>query len=396
MKDATGNLVAACLAAACALGVAELVLQLTHPEILPYRLRLHDPTLVGENYLEYGVNIPFRLRTNYSGAFVNRAPVHTDEHGLRRTGRPIEDRADILCLGDSFTFGYLLGDRQTYPAALQQILDAERPGTIVANGGYASGFSFDSAYVRYSHDLHRLGARLVVVGIYPGNDYRDFASNVWTEVADDGRPRRITRARHVIRRWIYGIPILRESRLFVGLASAFLEWRMHDRIGDALDRRLDWSKVDTVVRSFAASTRRHGATLVFVFLREPGRVYASVVANGKGQSTEDVRRAIEAKNDQLKAILNRYGVPWFDDRDMLHEAKSELRSRRAPELMEVFAGSEDKLLARVFEREAALAAGDSIHYSWLTNVLLAQWLYERLDAGGLLPTPPESRAPPAG
>jgi len=394
MQPVRASLLVACVATLASLCAAEAFLSVAHPEILPYRFRLYDPNLIGENYLEYGEHIPFRLRRNYVGQFVNGAPIHTDPNGLRRTGTPIDDHADVLCLGDSFTFGYLLGDQQAYPAALQQIMNAQTTGLLVANGGYASGFSFDGAYVRYMHDLHRLGARLVLVGLYPGNDYRDFASDVWTEVADDGSPLRIAKARQLVRRRIYAVPILRESRLFVGLASLFLEWRMRDRIGAALDHKLDWSKVETVVRHFAASTRSHGATLAFVFLREPGQVYAGTVANRKEENVEQVHREVEEKNKRLKEILARNGVSWLDDGALLETTKEELRNHVAPQLDDAFAVYEPKLLARIGETNAPqiLATSDRIHYSWLTNVLLAQWLFEELRARDLLPAPP----PPAG
>jgi lysophospholipase L1-like esterase len=390
MRPTRANILVACVTTLAALGAAEAFLSFAHPEILPYRLRLYDPNLVGENYLEYGDRIPFRLRSNYNGSFVNGAPIRTDVYGLRRTATPIKDHADVLCLGDSFTFGYLLGDQQTYPAALQQIMDAERTGLVVANGGYAGGFGFDGAYVRYAQDLHKLGPRLVIVGVYPGNDYQDFASDLWTEVADDGSPLRIANGRQIVRRWIYAVPILRESRLWVGLGSAFLEWKMRDRIGDAIDHTLDWSKVETLVRSFATSTRSHGAALVFLFLREPGQVYAGTVADRKAENLDQVRREVEASNQRLKEILKANGVPWLDDGALLEEAKQELRNHVPPRLDDAFAAYEPKLLARVGEPDATriLAASDSIHYSWLTNVLLAQWLFGELHARDLLPGPP--------
>jgi len=88
-------------------------------------------------------------RPGYRGEFMDR-PVTINRLGLRgpelRAPRPARR---ILCLGDSITFGYGVGDDETYPAALGRALAAQ--GVEVVNGG-VTGYT--------SHQVRRLVGRL--------------------------------------------------------------------------------------------------------------------------------------------------------------------------------------------------------------------------------------------
>jgi lysophospholipase L1-like esterase len=88
-------------------------------------------------------------KPGFHGAFMDR-PVSINSLGLRgpepRTPRP---RRRILCLGDSITFGYGVGDDETYPAALGRALEGS--GVEVVNGG-VTGYT--------SHQVRKLLARV--------------------------------------------------------------------------------------------------------------------------------------------------------------------------------------------------------------------------------------------
>lgn len=66
-----------------------------------------------------------------------------DPEGLRTTGAaPAGDKAPILAVGDSFTFGEEVADGESWPAYLQRIT-----GRRVLNGG-VSGYGFDQIVLR--------------------------------------------------------------------------------------------------------------------------------------------------------------------------------------------------------------------------------------------------------
>jgi lysophospholipase L1-like esterase len=365
-----GSVLAAVLA-------GELLLALTRGgEIRPFRLRLLDPNIAAENYLEYGQRVPFRLRSNYTGTFTNGNAIHTDSRGLRLDGHRIDRTANVLALGDSFTFGYLLADDQTYPAALQVILDRQRPGWLVANGGYAGGFTFDGAYVRYRDDLWTLKPDLVIYGVFE-NDYSDFSQETWTKVDPQGYPLRIRQTRDILAEEAYRYPLLRELRLFVGLSMQWRRFRLRGRLGDG---SIDWNRVETAVRGFAEATHSHGARLVVVFLEEPYGHYTDYIAAHTDDTTGHVRAENAASKARLQALLDRYGVEWLDDGWMIAQARASLKRGEAPKLMACFSPQRKALLAtvRAAEPDELLAADDGTHYSWLANILLSQWLYREL------------------
>jgi hypothetical protein len=75
----------------------------------------------------------------------------------------------VLVIGDSFTFGWGVEERDRYGEVLQALLRA-RPGREiqVTNAGYW-GYSFDQQYLLLRDLLPRLKPRLVLQGVHPGH-----------------------------------------------------------------------------------------------------------------------------------------------------------------------------------------------------------------------------------
>jgi lysophospholipase L1-like esterase len=89
------------------------------------------------------------LRPGYRGEHMGR-PVTIDALGLRGPGlRRDPPPVRVLCLGDSITFGYGVGDDESYPAALARALAS--PQVEVVNGG-VTGYT--------SHQVRRLFDRI--------------------------------------------------------------------------------------------------------------------------------------------------------------------------------------------------------------------------------------------
>lgn len=72
---------------------------------------------------------------------------------------PPDPQRRVLCLGDSFTIGDVVGDKETYPYHAEQL----RPGTEWVNLGI-SGACMTQALMQYRKNGKRFGGRYVVIG----------------------------------------------------------------------------------------------------------------------------------------------------------------------------------------------------------------------------------------
>jgi hypothetical protein len=344
----------------------------------PYRERLADANLTGEPYLETGDDSPYTTRKNYQGGWSAdvRSTITTNPQGFRTTPAlrtHVVARADVLCMGDSFTFGYLLDDTETWPAALGSLY-ADRALTVV-NAGYTGGFSFDGAALHYRRVLSHLGAGTVIYGVFPDNDISDIGN--WSSASiTDGLTIRTNSQLLNEQAWRW--PVLRESRLFVGLS--FL-W--HRQLGREFEmaEALRWPHANLAIQDLAASTTAGAARLIFLFLRAPNEDFV----NFWGPADEwKVYR--DGNISILKAILTQQGVEWHDDQDLLEELHAGLRNHRMPPLPKGLSGSVNQMAEKKnWDPRWVLAGRDGIHYSALTNRYVAAWIQ------GLIDLPPEAR-----
>jgi hypothetical protein len=92
---------------------------------------------------------------------------HTDRYGFRNAW-PWPDRAEIVVLGDSVTFGQGVGDNQAWPAILAQSFPASR---VINLGLIGAG---PRQYFRvYETFGLKLRSKLVLVGFFLRNDFWD-------------------------------------------------------------------------------------------------------------------------------------------------------------------------------------------------------------------------------
>jgi lysophospholipase L1-like esterase len=124
-----------------------------------------------------------------------RAVHHTDGFGFRN-GWPWPERAEIVALGDSVTFGQGVEDGQAWPAILARSL----PGARLINLGLigAGPQQYLRAYETFGTKLH---PKLLLVGLFLRNDLWDDdtfdrwlksgAGGNYTVWRDFGRPKRV-------------------------------------------------------------------------------------------------------------------------------------------------------------------------------------------------------------
>lgn len=96
-----------------------------------------------------------------------RAVHHTDGHGFRNAW-PWPEKAEIVVLGDSVTFGHSVEDEQTWPA----ILARSFPKTRVINLGLI-GAGPQQYFRTYEIFGTKLNAKLLLVGLFLRNDLWD-------------------------------------------------------------------------------------------------------------------------------------------------------------------------------------------------------------------------------
>jgi lysophospholipase L1-like esterase len=94
---------------------------------------------------------------------------HTDARGFRNPW-PWPERADIVVVGDSLVFGYGVADHEAWPARLASAI----PGARIVNLGLIGAGPQQYLRVFETFGLP-LRPRLVVVGLFPQNDFWDAA-----------------------------------------------------------------------------------------------------------------------------------------------------------------------------------------------------------------------------
>jgi hypothetical protein len=162
-----------------------------------------------------GSGAVLRLRPNYRQRWKTPewdVTVAIDGRGFRGTDAPALEEADVVLLGDSFTFGHGVGDEQRFSAVLAQ----RRPDLKVLNLSYANGFQPEH-YEYYLHRQPTLRPRYVLVMLYLGNDlYADVRETELVRGADG-------RIEHLGLPWrdtYFGALILRDTYRIPGLHQA--------------------------------------------------------------------------------------------------------------------------------------------------------------------------------
>lgn len=181
--------------------------------------------------------IPFTLGKNYrckmvhpSGEFDTAAQLNS--LGYRGEEFSVEKKQGttrILTLGDSMTFGWGVGDQDTYPALLEESLRKSGHANVeVINGGYVGGLSPDTFYVYLKNQGMKLKPDMILLNLFVFNDITDIAESVWEKVDSGGLPEKIDSCCHMVDGRIfrnkvidfkYRYPVLRESNLYILLSD---------------------------------------------------------------------------------------------------------------------------------------------------------------------------------
>lgn len=219
MKTWKGKVILLIVGGAVSLMLLEIGLALFYPQPTMRRLEKGTPSVFLPSEI-----LPYRLRPNSQGRLTRPefdAPVWVGSLGYRGedfAAEKPEGTFRVLAVGDSFTFGWGVGDDETYSARLQEKLREKCPDRRieVINTGFVSGFYPDTYYLYLREIGLDLDPDLVVIGFFVGNDIDHRGSNEeleWTAVGENGfLVRKVKQQR-------YRYPVLRDSHLVQALAT---------------------------------------------------------------------------------------------------------------------------------------------------------------------------------
>ena len=135
-------------------------------------------------------------------------------------------KPNIMVLGDSVTFSLGTEDFQSYPVRLQEILRNEFD---VLNFG-VGGWGFAEYYLTYQKYVNRYKPQLIIIGIFPANDFSDLFYSSWQGKEEGKLPcSPLTRRDIYIDEYgqlrdnslTYEFPVLRESSLYIFVVRQF-------------------------------------------------------------------------------------------------------------------------------------------------------------------------------
>jgi lysophospholipase L1-like esterase len=128
----------------------------------------HKALHVHDNLLGY---VP---RPGASGNVQNGGSVTIDGDGFRFTGESHQSNDCLIAaVGNSYTYGEDVGDREAWPAQLQALT-----GRRVLNAG-VSGYGFDQIVLRTERIVDRYRPSVVIVGFIADDVYRTEMRRLW-------------------------------------------------------------------------------------------------------------------------------------------------------------------------------------------------------------------------
>lgn len=307
-----GNL--SLLAAALGLTILglELGFRIVNPQIFP----VHPPGMYTPDPVVGYVPTPGFLGSSTRPEYETRVSVGTA--GFRgRNPRPRgRNSLRILCLGDSFTWGSGVENREAWPHVVEQILRARYAGADiqVLNGG-VPGYGTDEQLLYLQQRLLGIKPDLVIVAFFAGNDFRDNRSSASQSIEIRDGLLRTKMAQPA-----YATPIWLRINNWIKNRS-HLHFFLSERLGylatgagllDTVEEaRTDFNAEDAqravdLLAEIASVSRASSSEVLLVFVPDKMHVLGSVDVKGARKVVADASGASNA--------------PWLDLTPYLMEA----------------------------------------------------------------------------
>jgi len=259
---------------ALVLGVGEIYYYSTHR--INYKNELQKPTIFSKSTFlfdhmigsafDYHEYLPFRLIPGqYRIGFRKEKKITINSLGYRGKEFKQEkgDQLRVLFIGDSCTYGYGVDNEYTIPRLVEKELCAEFPDIEVINAGF-HGFTPQHYDLYLRMEGYALKPNVVIMVIYPGNDFEDFMYSIVEKTGKDGRPEIIDGLFYydegknyykTLPLFLYHIPVLDRSYLWYIMLKTLHEYRfrnLHPDSPTSVERRAFVEKpVNDILRDTA-------------------------------------------------------------------------------------------------------------------------------------------------
>jgi hypothetical protein len=201
-------------------------------------------------------DLDYHLRTNQEGFRV------VEDASVPTPG------GQIMILGDSVTLGAGVNQGATFADALQDLWQDQ----YTIHNLSTNGWGIAEYYVAFQHYSTRLDPALVIVGLYPTNDFNDLSHTQWSGRRQGQLPTaplersdlRLDEAGHLYANtFYYQVPILRESAGFVFVMKFLIEPQF-DRAAKLLRQYRDPLTNTEFSLQIIADIARHAPVLVLL------------------------------------------------------------------------------------------------------------------------------------
>ena len=313
MKSFVSNTILLILSTGFSILAAEITISIINPQNLTgsWRVETENGLLVnksrGSSRHQFGNRV-----VNYEFASPHlRGPVHSGS-------------VRVLVLGDSFTFGWLLGNENNYVSLLQRKVNTEfGPGTIALLNAAAGGWGTGDQAAFVEDFGEEIRPDFILVFLNTDDIGRALRSPLWTfDEASKALTRTIAPPSR-LKRIMNAVPgyqwLLEHSHLMQFARSTVLSSRSAPRPADPADGSPppDAMKTGPRSNSDAATTRIAKALGASLFSRlhlwcKENNVYLAVVTTGWHQppyTPSEPTRAFMMEADEL---FNELGIPFSD------------------------------------------------------------------------------------
>ena len=284
----------------------ELSIRLKWPQVFPPH---PQGIYVSDNDLGYVLKPGFK--GEFSGAEFH-VPVSTNEQGLRgkNLATPSQKTFRVLCLGDSFTWGWGVNDDSTFPAVMEKFLQThyQQLDIQVLNAG-VPGYGTDEELEFLKKTGASLRPDLVIVQFFSGNDFDDnlYPANRVFEIRDEMLCQILDPGKDKTPHWLRQVYRLKQKSHFFHLASeragyflsqAGLLARLEKSSSEYFDEE-DAERARNLLIEINHVVERLGADILFVFVPE------------KMQLLSKPKAILRAAN-VVRSAAAEAGAPWVD------------------------------------------------------------------------------------
>lgn len=231
--------------------------------------------------------------------------IHINQHGQRGLVDWVLEKPAgikrIMAVGDSYTFGYDVGDEEAYPAVLGSLLGE---GYEVINWGIP-GYGTDQQSLLYEKYGSAFSPDIVILGFYTPDLFRNrltFFSYLKPYYEINGNQLQlatetIPSPTELLETYSSGKKHIRTNGPY---SLAYLKRELEDMRRDQVDANtLEWPLTEKILEHFSQTVRTHGATPFLLIIPD------KEVLKKEDSASTDIA-------DLLIQVADRLGMPYLD------------------------------------------------------------------------------------